>query len=347
LSQRSQVITLEQLLALNDEIRALARAGVPFEPGLRALGRDLPGRLGKLTESLSTRLERGESFVHALESSGETFPPVYRAVVAAGVRTGRLPAALESVSHAVRQAAELRRTLIVALSYPLILAAIATAIFIYSVSQTSPEVVNVYELLGVPRPAWYVWSTSVADRFAQWMPWMWLAVLCGMVVWWYRSNRAARLGTSGSHWLPSIGAVRAAGRMATFSEILAMLVENHVPLQEALTLAAGSAGGKSVQKAAATLSDALRRGELSIAPPPGLPPLLSWLILSSPRQSDLVRAMRHNSMIFRRKAIRMSVFLGTYLPIFLSAFIGGVIALYYAVHTMAPLYYLMYQLGQP
>jgi type II secretory pathway component PulF len=135
--------------------------------------------------------------------------------------------------------------------------------------------------------------------------------------------------------------------MATFAEVLAMLVEQHVPLQEALPLAGAAAGGKSVEAAATTLAEALQRGDTSIPPPPGIPPLLSWLILASPRQPELVRALRHSADVYRRRAIRMSAFLGSYLPIFLSAFIGGMIALYYVVLTMAPVYYLMHQLGQP
>ena len=37
-----QQVTLDQLIALNDEIAALARAGVPLDQGLLHLGRDLP-----------------------------------------------------------------------------------------------------------------------------------------------------------------------------------------------------------------------------------------------------------------------------------------------------------------
>jgi hypothetical protein len=43
----------------------------------------------------------------------------------------------------------------------------------------------------------------------------------------------------------------------------------------------------------------------------------------------------------------MSLVLGTYLPIFLSAFLGGGIAAYYVALNLAPFYYLLYQLGQP
>ena len=45
-------MTVDELLALNDEIAALVRAGVPLERGLADLGGDMPGRLG----ALATRL---------------------------------------------------------------------------------------------------------------------------------------------------------------------------------------------------------------------------------------------------------------------------------------------------
>ena len=46
---RAGSITVEQLSALNEEIRALVRAGVPLERGLITAARDLGGRLGRIT----------------------------------------------------------------------------------------------------------------------------------------------------------------------------------------------------------------------------------------------------------------------------------------------------------
>src|SRR5262245_28274675 len=60
-SQPHRAITLDDLVALNQEIVALARAGVPLERGLLLSRRDLRGRLGRITESLGRRLERGVS----------------------------------------------------------------------------------------------------------------------------------------------------------------------------------------------------------------------------------------------------------------------------------------------
>ena len=46
-------VTLDQLLALNDEMAALVRAGIPLEQGLTALGHEAPGKLGLLATRLA------------------------------------------------------------------------------------------------------------------------------------------------------------------------------------------------------------------------------------------------------------------------------------------------------
>ena len=46
-------ITLDQLLALNEEIAALVRAGVPLDRGLLEAGRDVRGRLGRIAGVLA------------------------------------------------------------------------------------------------------------------------------------------------------------------------------------------------------------------------------------------------------------------------------------------------------
>src|SRR3954453_21719550 len=102
-------MALEDFIALNDEIAALVRAGVPLERGLLDVGGDVRGRLGGLATSLGNRLNQGESLPEALEAEGDKFPRVYRAVVDAGLRAGRLPVALEGLATYARGFIELRQ----------------------------------------------------------------------------------------------------------------------------------------------------------------------------------------------------------------------------------------------
>ena len=117
-------MTIDGLLALNDEIAALVRAGVPLEQGLADLGADMPGRLGKAAVALAERTARGESLDQALADQAVAISPTYRAVVQAGVRAGRLPAALEAIAASAHRTAETQRAAVVAVSYPLLVFAV-------------------------------------------------------------------------------------------------------------------------------------------------------------------------------------------------------------------------------
>ena len=66
---------VDQFIALNDEIAALVRAGVPLPHGLRELGRDVPGRLGAAAEALGHSLESGTNLLDALADDRTAFPP--------------------------------------------------------------------------------------------------------------------------------------------------------------------------------------------------------------------------------------------------------------------------------
>ena len=71
-------ISLDQLVALNDEMAALVRAGVPLEQGLTELGRDMPGRLGEIAAELGQRMGGGETLPQILAADEHRFPPVWR-----------------------------------------------------------------------------------------------------------------------------------------------------------------------------------------------------------------------------------------------------------------------------
>jgi general secretion pathway protein F len=113
-------ISIDHFIALNDELAAIVRAGLPLERSLHEVARDIPGTLGDTVQILATRLGRGETLPQALSAERERFPGVYRAVVEAGLKAGRLSAALEGLAAFARSYAEVPRAVGQALLYPLI-----------------------------------------------------------------------------------------------------------------------------------------------------------------------------------------------------------------------------------
>jgi general secretion pathway protein F len=335
-------IDLEALVALNDEIAALTRAGVPLVEGLRAASRDMSGRLAKLATQLSERLEAGESLDQALSDTGGDFSPVYRAVVAVGVRSGRLAAALESISRTARRLVEIRRVMLASLIYPLAVLMVASVLFVFTISRTAPIVYLTYERLGLQRPGWYEQWYAVAQGLQQLLPWLWVLLVVVVAVWWIRSSRLAALTKGGARRGGGLARVLHAGQMATFAEILALLVEQEVPLDEAVVLASTASGDQQLARGGRQLGADIRSGRSSDQLPSVIPPLLGWLVLTGAHHQHLVTSLRQTADSYRRRALMLGTWLSVYLPIFLSAGIGGVVVLAYVVFVMAPFYNLLF-----
>ncbi len=354
-----RAVSFEQLVALNDEMAALVRAGVPLEAGLAELGRDLPGRLGNLATALSRRMTAGESLGQILASDPQTFPPVWRAVVEAGLRSGQLAAALESMSATARRLSDLRKEVAAALVYPLIVLSLAYALLVFTLTQLTPVTTRAFEdLTGTSDPLMtgLVWLGQTA---AWWAPWAPLVAIVLLVVWWRRAGRAAwtrrrrpRAGRprSGLSLGFALGRVVGDDRLAGFSEVLALLVEQKVPLPQAVLLAAEASGDRGLREAAQQFAGRLERGEILTRRedlPAEFPPTLGWLMASGVPEAELGPMLQRAAGGYRDRAARTSRWAATVLPVALTMLCGGTAVLVQAMVNFLPMWKLLYTLGLP
>lgn len=346
-------ITLDQLAALNDEMAALARAGVPLDRGLLHVGGDLPGRLGSITRELGQRLEQGETLEHVL--GDESLPPAYRAVIAAGIRSGRLAVALEGVATVIRRAAETRRIVVVSLVYPLIVLAVAYLLFAFMVMRCFPAMLAAYRDL-VPDGRGLAVLQWIENTAPAWLPWLPPVVIAVLIVGWLRSRSAWRLegglsgrSKAGRRWpVPTVGKLLHAGRMTALADTLALLVEHSVPCHEALLLAAGASGDRRFREAVVPLAQQIERGAVVTSPDSAAaPPLLLWLLAARLEQPRLVAYLRRSADSYRRQAEWLSRWLAIYLPFWLTVSIGGTATAVYVLSVIGPWCRMLYELGAP
>ena len=346
-------LTLDQLIALNDEIAALVRAGVPLEPALLGLGGELGGSLGSIARAIGERMGRGEGLVGALASEGSRIPPVYRAVVEAGLRAGRLPAALEGIARYARRQAELRRVVGLAMLYPLMVLGLADALLIGFVTLVVPRFQEAFASLGLPSHASLRFLGWLGRTAMVWGP-IGPLILIAIGLAWAYSGRAARLQPGWARRvlrrLPGVGPALGATAAAGFAELLALLIEHGVPLPEAIPLAAEATGDPALAASAASVAEAARRGE---SPRPsaradGLPPMLRWLMgAAGTRQGLLAPALRHAAETYRRRAADRADLIRVALPSLLLLAIGAGATLALTLTLIVPLSLLFRDLAAP
>jgi general secretion pathway protein F len=345
-------ITIEQLLALNEEIRALVRAGVPLERGLLLAARELRGRLGRITGALAGRLDRGESLVEALESEKGVLPPLYRAVVEAGARSGQLPVALEGLARYVRGYSEARATIGLALWYPLMVLALGYGLLIGLVMLAVPRFLETFESLVLTVPGPLRWLGWLSQTVEYWWPVGPIALVI-LAVAWNRSGRAALFQSSAWGWLrvfPWLNSILANYESANFAELLALLLEHQVTLPKALVLAAESTGNSRLTRGASALAAAISRGEpaaraLESIDRRAFLPMLRWVLATGHEQGSLSHALRNLGGHYRKRGTYQAEKLALFLPTVLMIAIGASATMFYALALFFPVVNMLLQLS--
>jgi type II secretory pathway component PulF len=357
-------ISLDHLLALNDEMAALVRAGIPLDQGLTALAQDAPGKLGSLAGRLADRLRSGQDLAEIVQRDELSFPPAWRSVVLAGIRSGHLAAALEGLSQTVRRAAELRRSIAVSMIYPLIVVAVAYAFLLFSITHLAPILMRAYrDLVAGPDPVITMVQRACAavNAWAAWVPVV--LVLC-MLIWWVRSGRAIRaagdsregrrsrllFGRPRPRRWRSVAQAMRDGRMATFAELLRLMNDHQVPMPEAVVLAADASGDRGLSRGARQIAKRLESGAVLRTRselPDEFPPLLGWSIVSGTGQTGLSRALAASADMYRQRAAQAAQWAALYLPIILTAVIGGSAVLLHALVVFWPFTRLLHHLAMP
>lgn len=354
----SAAISMEELSALSDEMAALIRAGIPLEQGLAALGGEMPRRPARLVEMLSTRMAQGES-LQAILAHDDQFPPVWRAVVNAGLRSGQLAAALESLSRTTRRVAELRKLVGAGLLYPILVVSLAYALLVCILVWLAPRLLWAHvDLTGTSD--WLLATMAGLGSAAAWwaIPVPVVAAIL-LFLWWRRFERALWTGPRRAHhprrprWLPRLAGFRQAmdnGRRGAFTETLALLVNHQVPLPESLVLAAEASGDRTIFTAASEIAGRLQRGDVFHRRedlPYGLPSLVAWLVLGNTSQRDVAKVLLRAADVYRDRAARAASWTAVYLPISLTVFLGGGATFLCGLLLFVPLVRMLYHLTWP
>jgi type II secretory pathway component PulF len=347
MSSAPDSLALDHLTAMLEEMAALVRAGVPLEKGLLSVGRGAPRKLRRLAESLAERLQNGETLPEALQAHGRNFPPVFRAVVDAGLRSGQLAACLESLVGLSRRLADLRRTVRLAFAYPLSLMLLSYTLMVGFVLFVVPPLVSMMtDSPGAVRGGTR-WTASVLTALhasvAWWGPALPGALLLIAAFSSYGSGRAGLLRPNLSlrlfGWIRSARKLVNSATSALAADVLAMLVQRGVPLDQAVVLAAEATGKPKCRAAAGELAERIRRGEpidaagLAAA---GLPATAAWVLSGKHPPAVVLETLHRTAEAHAIRADDLAERMRLWLPVLLVLTIGGGVTLLYGLAVFGP-----------
>ncbi|KAK0359315.1 hypothetical protein LTR94_031797, partial [Friedmanniomyces endolithicus] len=114
----------------------------------------------------------------------KSFPPLYRAMVAAGESSGTLPQIMERLSTLLERQAEIRGKLLTAMAYPSVLATVAMGVVIALMAFVVPQVVEQFDTVGQELPLLTRLVIGLSDLLVHWW-WLLVAtiVAAGVGAW--------------------------------------------------------------------------------------------------------------------------------------------------------------------
>lgn len=341
-------MNLDTLIALNDEILALTRAGVPLSGNLLKVNSGSAGRLAALATEIGQRLDAGESLGQVL--ADPRFPNWYAAVVRAGLESGKLTAALESVAPMLRRQAELRRFAFGAISYPALVVSLAAILFalLFRPMLSQFGMLCRYQSIEMSQPMRVV--LQAANQFAPLLPWMAGLAIAALVAAWWVTGRPTVSPTRLENCIPGLAGIIRNGRTAVFLDLLALMLDARLPLPEALSRAADATGHPTLRRDVRRIADRLADGQFKfdhLDSFEGLPPLVTWSLLNDQQTDNRAQSVRGlRDAYYDRTRICHELF-RQFFPGMAMLFLGGTAVAAFCLLTLGPYYSLLRTLAMP
>ena len=311
----------EDLVALNEQIAGMARAGLPLDQGLTVLAREMGrGRLRRVTAAIGRDMQNGQTLPQALELRKAELPPYYASLATAGIRTGRLSEVLCTLTQYARSVAATRSIVIEAMAYPIMVIGFALAIFVFLTVMVLPQLTGILTEFKIPLPAPTYWAMQIGSAPIGWL----LGPVAAIIVLFFaarffcqRTHPGRKIWSRLIYSLPLIGTMVHSARLAAFVDLLALLVTYEVPLPEAMQLA-GEAGSdpfivdqtrdiRTRLEHGVTLGEALAARDL-------LPNWVAWMAKSGERRGDLPETLKQIAGVYRRHVEVRATVLRNVLP---------------------------------
>ncbi|TVV74229.1 type II secretion system inner membrane protein GspF [Sphingomonas solaris] len=325
-------LSAKQLTLFTRQLATLAQVS-PLEEALRTIARQTEQpQVGQVLGQVHAGVVEGRRLSEAMTREATSFPPLYRAMVAAGEASGTLPSILERLADLQERQAKVRGKVMTALAYPIVLAVVAIAVVFALMVFVVPQVVEQFDTVGQTLPL----LTRIVIGLSNFLVgWWWALALgligAGLLGWRALRDPAIRLRFDrGLLRLPLLGRLVRDLHAARLSRTLATMVASRLPLLEGLTLTVSTVHNRALRVASEGLVEAIRGGgSLSAALRRAgvFPPLLVYMAASGEASGQLDAMLERAADYMEREFDAFTATALSLLEPLIIVLMGGIVAL--------------------
>ena len=304
----------------------------PLEESLRTITRQTEQEsVRAIVAQVHAGVVEGRRLADSMARAPKSFPPLYRAMVAAGESSGTLPTILDRLAALLERQAEIRGKLITALAYPSILALVALGVVTALMMFVVPQVVEQFDNVGQQLPLLTRFVIALSNFLVgYWWVMLLFVAAAGFLGW--RALKDETLRLAFDSWLlriPLLGRLLRDLHAARMARTLGTMVASRLPLLEGLTLTAGTIHNRRLKRASDEIVDNIRGGgSLSAAMRRAgvFPPLLTYLAASGEAAGRLDEMLERAADYLEREFDRFTATALSLLEPAIIVVMGGIVA---------------------
>ncbi len=264
------------LTAFTRQLSTLQDAGLSLLRSLQVLEQQQkPGKMKNIIAGVAEDVEGGSTLSDAMAKHPAAFDRLYVKMVAAGEVGGVLDLILQRLADFMEKAQRLKRKIIGAMIYPVVVISVAVLIVAAIMVKVIPKFQEIFEDFEITLPAITLWlmntSAWMAGKPGQTVPgWVWVLVSPFVAIFFIKLARMTEPGRVTVDriklMMPLIGPLIRKATVARFTRTLGTLIAAGVPILEAIMITRDTSGNAVFEKALTKVHDSIREGESFAAP---------------------------------------------------------------------------------
>lgn len=344
-------ISRTDLTSLIRELATALEAGLPLMQSLRTVRRQAAGRaLPVILDYLIDRVEAGIPLHQAAKEYGNPFDDMTVGMFRAADASGRNAEVLHQLADLLDRSVELKREVVGATVYPMIVAALISVSVVVLVTFVLPRLMApITGQPGTELPFPTLVLLAIAAFITMWWWAIIIAIVMSIIAWrrWIAQPRNRMLVDLTLLKLPILGPLLRDVAVARFTRTLGTLVSAGIPILQALRVVRDTLGNAAMVSAIDEVQESVTTGS-SLADPLErcgfFPPLLIQIVNIGERSGRLEVMLMHAATAFDRQVNQsLKVFTKALPPILL--IVMGLVAGFVLLGILLPLLQLQAAIG--
>ncbi len=319
-------------LALTTRQLATLISVSPLEEALRnlMLQADRPN-VRRVLEGVHAGVIEGRRLSDAMGQQGAAFPPLYRAMTAAGEQSGALQPILERLADGLERDEVVRGKVLTALVYPCVLAVVALGVIVAMMTYIVPKVVDQFDSMGQTLPLLTRLVIGLSDMMRDW-GWLMALILSAVVAAGLIARRRETVRLKLDAWvlrLPLVGRLTRDLHGARMARTLSTMIAAGLPVLEGLTITARTVSNRALRRATEQMAEAVREGgglSAAMRRAQVFPPILVYMTASGESSGRLEPMLERAADYLEREFSNFTAVMLSLLEPAIIVVMGGIVA---------------------